>query len=119
MKVRFAGNVRHSRYLRVLRGEMKVRFAGADGGYLRSQYDTLSRNTFWGCAAKRAARSRGKSKSPRAATSLRVCVQTRYAVEPGRHSQRSTPVPRSERRLKSGLPIVNGAAGPAPSGSML
>src|SRR6476469_9350012 len=40
-------------------------------------------------------------------------------VDPGRYSHRRTPVPRSERRLKSGLSKVNGAAAPAPSGSMV
>ena len=47
----------------------------------------------------------------------RCCVHTKNIVEPGRYSHRSTAVPRSERLVKFGSPKLNGAAGPAPSGS--
>ena len=63
-------------------------------------------------------KSRPKLKSPYGCESLRECVHAMYSVEPGRYSQRKTTLPRSERKLKSGLDTVNAAAGPPPSGSI-
>jgi len=45
---------------------------------------------------------RWKAKSPMSSTSCRVWVHTKNSVEPGRYSQRSTALPRSDRKLKSG-----------------
>src|SRR5688500_839496 len=71
-----------------------------------------------GCAPKRADRSRVKSKSPSGALDDLFCCQTKYSVEPGRYSQRSTALPRNDRKLKSGSPKEIGvAAVPAPSAS--
>jgi len=61
--------------------------------------------------------SREKSRSPTVALWLRAWVQTTNIVEPGRYSQRSTALPRSERKLKLGSLNVNGCAGPPASGS--
>lgn len=47
----------------------------------------------------------------------RFCCQTKNSVEPGRHSQRSTALPRSERTSKFGSPSEKFAAGPESSGS--
>src|SRR5687767_2632636 len=71
-----------------------------------------------GCAPKSAARSLEKSKSPSGALDDRFCCHTKYSVEPGRYSHRSTALPRRERKLKSGSPNEIGcAAVPAPSAS--
>src|SRR6266536_4088955 len=56
-------------------------------------------------------------KSPTSSKSDRLWVHTKYSVDPGMYSQRSTALPRSDLKLKSGLPKDNGCAGPAPSGS--
>ena len=45
--------------------------------------------------------------SPELSTSPRLCVQTKYTVEPGRYSHRSTAFPRRDFKLKSGLENVN------------
>src|SRR5206468_6122542 len=56
-------------------------------------------------------------RSPLSSKAERLCVHTKYSVEPRMYSQRSTALPRSDLKLKSGLPKENGCAGPAPSGS--
>src|SRR5438093_12064343 len=53
-----------------------------------------------------------KRKSPLISESSRFCVHTKYSVEPGMYSQRSTALPRSDLQLKSGLPKENGLSGP-------
>ncbi len=44
----------------------------------------------------------------------RCCCHTRYTVDPGRYSQRSTAFPLKERTLKSGSDRKNEPAGPSP-----
>src|SRR5438093_439670 len=56
-------------------------------------------------------------KSPLSSKAERLCVQTKYSVEPGMYSQRSTALPRSDLKLKLWLPNDIGCAGPGPSGS--
>src|SRR5947208_6332446 len=56
-------------------------------------------------------------KLPLSSAAERLCVHTKNSVEPGLYSQRSTALPRSDLKLKSGLPNENGCTGPAPSGS--
>src|SRR2546427_2264521 len=47
-------------------------------------------------------------KFPLSSAAERLCVHTKNSVEPGMYSQRSTALPRSDLKLKSGLPNVNG-----------
>src|SRR5687767_11193823 len=73
-----------------------------------------------GCALNRAFRSRPKSKLPIGAVSDLFCCHTKKSVEPGRYSHRTTALPRSARKLKSGSKTLNDAAGPeGPSGSIV
>ena len=56
-------------------------------------------------------------KSPLSSAAERLCVHTKYSVDPGRYSQRRTALPRSDLKLKSWFPNDIGWAGPTPSGS--
>src|SRR5690606_30468487 len=69
-----------------------------------SQYENFTRNTSSEGASGRAPKSLRIRKSPTGATSARFSFQTTYSAEPGRNSQRTTALPRTLRKLKSGLP---------------
>src|SRR4051794_31442255 len=69
-----------------------------------SQYETFTRNTSCDGAVGIARRSRRKRKSPIGATSARFSFHTTYIADPGRNSHRTTALPRTLRKLKSGLP---------------
>lgn len=62
---------------------------------------------------------RRKRKSPKGSLPDRLCVQTRYKVDPGRYSHRNTAFPRKDTKLKSGLEMVIEGAGPDPSESTI
>src|SRR5687767_1836649 len=82
-----------------------------------NQYVAFTRNTLLG-RAKISRTSLPALKSPsNASNALRDCCHTKKRADPGRYSHRTTAFPRRECVLKSGLLIVNGDAGPAPSGS--
>src|SRR5204863_3986089 len=59
-----------------------------------------------------------KSIRPRDSADSPLRVHTTDSVEPGWYSQRNTALPRSDRNVKSWRGMTNGAAGPAPSGSI-
>src|SRR5512133_1023139 len=85
--------------------------------YRASHQFIFTRKMLSGRVAVSARASRPRSNSPEASLLLRDCVQTKKSVEPGRYSHRKTALPRSDRTLKFGLPMLNEEAAPAPSGS--
>src|SRR5690348_7493952 len=78
---------------------------------------TFTWNRSTGLSLKIALVALPKSKSPTGSNPVRCCVHTKYTVDPGRYSHRSTALPRSDRVVKSGSAKENAGAGPAPSGS--
>src|SRR5437763_757953 len=89
---------------RVKQGSVPAIFLAAGRPHNGSQYDTFTRNTSCDGAVGIARRSRRKLKSPIGATSARFSFHTTYIAEPGRNSHRTTALPRTLRKLKSGLP---------------
>src|SRR5438128_11770208 len=74
----------------------------AESRYGFHQYVALIMKMLSALACISRSSERWKAKSPMSSTSCRVWVHTKNSVEPGRYSQRSTALPRSDRRLKSG-----------------
>src|SRR5687767_15875479 len=68
-----------------------------------SQYENLIRNTSCAGACGSALKSRRRLKSPTPATAERFSFHTTYNADPGRNSHRTTALPRTLRKLKSGL----------------
>src|SRR5262249_16522340 len=107
------------------RHEMIIAADGADKRHSRhetalhllNQCARRTGKTSSGCAENRRRTSRRGVKTPGFGPCCRFSCQKKYSFEPSRHSHRKMAFTRTDLKLKSGLPKVNGCAGPSPSGS--